>query len=121
MKRDPLPDPVFIARLAVWSPIEQLQTVISGSLIRDAARTCELLRDGGLDKVDGLLNRTEVFLFGVGDFDVESVFERERHFNRRQAVGTEIFNKGGFVLDVLFLDASRSAMIFLTFCSISSI
>ena len=91
--------------LAVWSPIEQLQTVISGSLLRDAARTCELLRDGGVDEVDGLLNRTEIFLFGVGDFDVESIFERERHFNRRQAVGTEIFNKGGFVLDVLFLDA----------------
>ena len=79
--------------------------MISGSLLRDAARTCELLRDGGLDEVDGLLNRTEIFLFGVGDFDVESIFERERHFNRRQAVGTEIFNKGGFVLDVLFLDA----------------
>ena len=74
--------------LAVWSPIEQLQTVISGSLLRDAARTCELLRDGGLDEVDGLLNRTEIFLFGVGDFDVESIFERERHFNRRQATGT---------------------------------
>ena len=65
----------------------------------------KLLVDGRLDVVDGLLDGTEVFLFRVRNFDAEGVFEGEGHFNRREAVGAEVFDEGGLVLDVLFLDA----------------
>ena len=68
-------------------------------------RTTAKSVDGSLDEVNSLLNRAEVFLLGIRDFNAESVLESEGHFNGGQAVGAEVFDEGGFVLDVLFLDA----------------
>ena len=54
----------------------------------------------GLNEVDSLLNGAQVFLLFIRDFDLESVFKSHHEFNRVKAVGTEIFDVGGFILDV---------------------
>ncbi len=77
--------------------------------VPDRKRKAKSQRTSGLlmflDVIDRLLDGAQLFLFAVRDLDAEGIFKGHHEFNGVKAVSAQIFDEGGLILDVGFIDA----------------
>src|SRR6266478_6825995 len=57
-----------------------------------------------VDEVHRVLDRLDVLGLLVGDLDLEFLFHRHHQLDDVEGVGPEVFNEGGFRLDLVFSD-----------------
>src|SRR6267143_1095728 len=57
-----------------------------------------------VDEVHRVLDRLDVLGLLIGDLDLEFLFHRHHQLDDVEGVGPEVFNEGGFRLDLVFSD-----------------